>query len=528
MVEFMYNDCHYFPLAVSVFRGDVMVSNILSAGIFGINGYLVTVECFLSQGLPSFDVVGLPDATVRESRERVRAALRNSGYIFPKGRITVNLAPADTRKEGSIYDLPILLGLLTASGQITLPKHSSAFIGELSLNGGLRPINGILPMALAARDTGLKELYVPYDNASEAALVDGITIFAPRSGGELIRHLNGRTLLDPVGRAVKSNNTRVLPDFSDVKGQDGVKRALEIAATGCHNVLLIGPPGSGKSMLAKRIPSILPPLTDKQAIESTAIQSVAGLVTRDKPLLNNPPFRSPHHSISVAGLSGGGTIPKPGEITLAHNGVLFLDELPEFERRSLESLRQPLEEGSIVISRVSGSVNYPCSFMLVCAMNPCRCGWTGHPSHPCVCSESQVASYLGKISGPLLDRIDMTIYVPPLDFDDLSGKPSGEDSASVRKRVIAARSVAEERYSKDGIDSNAHLPSHLLERFCKPDPSGLQLLKTAFDKLGLTARSYDRVLKLARTISDMEQSQSIKSHHIAEALQYRTAGGNLL
>ena len=505
-----------------------MVSNINSTGIFGISGYMVTVECFLSQGLPSFDIVGLPNTTVRESRERVRAALRNSGFNFPKGRITVNLAPADTRKEGAVYDLPILLGLLTASGQIIMPQKNSAFIGELSLNGELRPVNGVLPMVLAARDAGIEELYVPSDNASEAALVDGITIYAPRNGGEIVRHLNGRVLLDPVKNPVVNGESSVLPDFSDVKGQDSVKRALEIAAAGCHNVLLVGPPGSGKSMLAKRIPSILPPLTDRQAIESTAIHSVAGLVTRDRPLLTYPPFRSPHHSISVAGLSGGGNVPKPGEISLAHNGVLFLDELPEFERRSLETLRQPLEDGSIVISRVSGTVRYPCKFILICAMNPCKCGWNSHPTHPCVCSESQIKSYLGKVSGPLLDRIDMTVYVPPLDFDELSGKPSGEGSASIRKRVTEARSLAKERYSEFGIESNAHLPSNLIERFCKPDSSGIALLKSAFDKLGLTARSYDRVLKLARTISDIEKSPHIKPYHIAEALQYRTAGGNSL
>ncbi|MGI6577776.1 MAG: YifB family Mg chelatase-like AAA ATPase [Eubacteriales bacterium] len=505
-----------------------MVSNILSAGIFGISGYKISVECFLSSGLPSFEIVGLPGTSVRESRERVRAALRNCGYTFPKGRITVNLAPADTKKEGPLYDLPVLLGVLTASGQVPPPPTGSAFIGELSLNGELRPVNGVLPMALAARAAGIKSLYVPHDNASEAALVDGIDIYACSHAGELIRHINGKIPLSAYRRPIEKEPERTLPDFADVKGQDGVKRALEIAAAGGHNVLLVGPPGSGKSMLARRLPSILPLLNDVEAMESTAIHSVAGLVTRDKPLLSDRPFRAPHHTVSVAGLSGGGTIPKPGEITLAHNGVLFLDELPEFDRRSLEILRQPLEEGSIVISRAAGTVAYPSRFMLVCAMNPCRCGWYGHPSHRCVCSKAQVDSYLSKISGPLLDRIDIKVDVPSLEFDDLARKPSGESSALIRRRVIAARKLARERYISYGFDTNAHLPAHLVQELCKPDPSGLMLLRDAFDRLGLTARSYDRVLRLARTIADLDSSTEILAHHIAEALQYRTAGGKIL
>lgn len=505
-----------------------MVSNILSVGITGISGYMISVECFLYSGLPSFDIVGLPGTSVRESRERVRAALRNCGYTFPKGRITVNLAPADTKKEGPLYDLPVLLGLLTASEQIPPPPPRSAFIGELSLNGDLRPVNGVLPMALAARTAGVISLFVPRENAPEAALVDGLDIYPCSHARELIRHIDNKASVAPYRRPINKGQKRALPDFADVKGQDGVKRALEIAAAGCHNVLLVGPPGSGKSMLARRLPSILPPLTDDEAMQSTAIHSVAGLVTRDKPLLVERPFRAPHHTVSVAGLSGGGSIPKPGEITLAHNGVLFLDELPEFDRRSLEILRQPLEEGSIVISRASGTVTYPSRFMLVCAMNPCRCGWYGHSSHRCVCTRAQVDSYLGKISGPLLDRIDIVVDVPSLEFDDLARKPSGESSAAIRRRVIAARDLARERYRKYGIEANAHLPSSLLQEFCKPDPSGMVLLRGAFERLGLTARSYDRVLRIARTIADLDASTEIRTHHIAEALQFRNAGGKAI
>lgn len=497
------------------------LGNIVSAGISGINGYQVAVECYLSRGLPAFDIVGLPDASVRESRERVRAALRNCGYEFPINRIIVNLAPADLRKEGPLYDLPILLGLLSASGQITLPKGKIAFIGELSLSGELRPVTGILPMAAALREANVTTLYVPSENAAEAALVEELTVYSAHHAADIIDHIEGKRSLVPEGRREAPSASDSTLDFSDVKGQDGVKRALEIASAGSHNVLLVGPPGSGKSMLARRLPSILPVLSHKEAIETTKIHSVAGLITRDKPLIADRPFRSPHHTVSTAGLAGGGTSPKPGEISLAHNGVLFLDELPEFERHALEILRQPVEDGVIVLSRASGTVSYPSRFMLVCAMNPCRCGWHGHASGRCVCSPAQVDAYRGKISGPMLDRIDLNVDVPSLTFDDLSAKPAGEPSSAIRSRVESARLLARERYQVHGFESNALIPAKYIPKYCSLDSAGTRLMKSAFDRLGLTARSYDRVLRLARTIADLEGSAELRTPHLAEALQYR-------
>lgn len=477
---------------------------------------------YISNGLPAFDVVGLPDAAVREARERVRAAIKNNGYRFPVSRMTVNLAPADKKKAGTLYDLPMFIGILAADGDIDEPGDDCAFIGELSLSGELRPVYGALPMAIAAARCGVKKLFVPADNAAEAAFADGISVYPVKNVDELLRLMRGEVNIEPAAAPALDTLMEHMPDFSEVKGQENVKRALEIAAAGGHNILIVGPPGAGKSMMAKRLPGILPDMSRGEMIQSTEIYSVAGLTSREHPIVSMRPFRAPHHTVSAAGLSGGGTSPRPGEISLAHNGVLFLDELPEFRSDVLEVLRQPLEDGEVTVSRVAGTVTYPSRFMLVCAMNPCKCGWYGHPSGRCRCTERDVRRYHSKISGPLLDRIDLIVEVPALDYEELSRRSSAERSADIKKRVNAAREIQRRRFGGDGTMCNAHIGSREMSEICALDAEGEALMHAAFDSMRLSARSYDRILRVARTIADLDGQETISPEHVAEAIQYRT------